>query len=60
MAKTLARFTIEPSGDDYLILIEDEDGETMELSATLEQLDLIGEAVDQLLEQDDGDVSESD
>ena len=60
MAKTLARFTIEPNGDDYLILIEDEDGETMELSATLEQLDLIGEAVDQLLEQDDTDASESD
>ncbi|MBB5716843.1 hypothetical protein [Sphingomonas aerophila] len=60
MAKTLARFTIEPSSDDYLLLIEDEDGETVELLATLEQLDLIGEAVDQLLEQDDGDVSESD
>jgi hypothetical protein len=60
MAKTLARFTIEPNGDDYLILIEDEDGETMELSATLEQLDLIGEAVDQLLEQEDTDPSESD
>ena len=60
MAKTLARFTIEPNGDGYLILIEDEDGETMKLSATLEQLDLIGEAVDQLLEQDDTDASESD
>ena len=60
MAKTLARFTIEPSGDDYLLLIEDEDGETTELTATLEQLDLIGEAVDQLLEQDDGDASVSD
>jgi hypothetical protein len=60
MAKTLARFTIEPSGDDYLIIIEDEAGETMELSATLEQLDLIGEAVDQLLEQDDTEASESD
>ena len=60
MAKTLARFTIEPNGDDYLLLIEDEDGETTELTATLEQLDLIGEAVDQLLEQDDTDASESD
>lgn len=60
MAKALARFTIEPSGDDYIILIEDEDGETMELAATLEQLDLIGEAVDQLLEQDDTDASDSD
>jgi hypothetical protein len=31
------------------------DGETVELTATLEQLDLICEAVDQLLAQDDAD-----
>jgi hypothetical protein len=59
MAKTLVRFTIEPSSDAYLLLIEDEDGETVELTATLEQLDLIGEAIDQLLEQDDADTSDS-
>jgi hypothetical protein len=59
MAKTLVRFTIEPSSDDYLLLIEDDDGETVELTATLEQLDLIGEAIDQLLEQDDADTSDS-
>jgi len=55
MAKTLSRFTIEPQGDDYLLLIEDEDGETLEMSATLEQLDLLGEAIDELLEKDDAD-----
>jgi hypothetical protein len=55
MAKTLSRFTIEPRGEDYLLLIEDEDGETMEISATLEQLDLLGEAIDELLEKDDAD-----
>lgn len=55
MAKTLSRFTIEPKGEDYLLLIEDEDGETMEISATLEQLDLLGEAIDELLEKDDAD-----
>jgi hypothetical protein len=55
MAKSLGRFTIEADGDDYLLQIEDEDGETVELTATLEQLDLIGEAVDQLLAQDDAD-----
>jgi hypothetical protein len=59
MAKALVRFTIEPSSDSYLLLIEDDDGETVELVATLEQLDLIGEAVDQLLEQDDADTSDS-
>jgi hypothetical protein len=55
MVKTLSRFTIEPKGEDYLLLIEDEDGETMEISATLEQLDLLGEAIDELLEKDDAD-----
>jgi hypothetical protein len=55
MAKTLSRFTIEPKGDDYLLLIEDEESETMEMSATLEQLDLLGEAIDELLEKDDAD-----
>ncbi len=55
MAKTLSRFTIQPKGEDYLLLIEDEDGETMEISATLEQLDLLGEAIDELLEKDDAD-----
>jgi hypothetical protein len=59
MAKTLVRFTIEPSFDAYLLLIEDDDGETVELTATLEQLDLIGEAIDQRLEQDDADTSDS-
>jgi hypothetical protein len=59
MAKALVRFTIEPSSDNYLLLIEDDDGETVELVATLEQLDLIGEAVDRLLEQDDADSLDS-
>ncbi len=55
MAKTLSRFTIQPKGEDYLLLIEDEDGETIKISATLEQLDLLGEAIDELLEKDDAD-----
>jgi hypothetical protein len=59
MAKALVRFTIEPSSDNYLLVIKDDDGETVELVATLEQLDLIGEAVDRLLEQDDADSSDS-
>ncbi|MGK6321777.1 hypothetical protein ACMGDM_01690 [Sphingomonas sp. DT-51] len=52
MAK-LAKFTIEPKDDEYLLLIESDDGESLELVASLEQLDLLGEAVDQLLEQED-------
>jgi hypothetical protein len=52
----LAKFTIEPNGDEYLLLIESDDGESLELVASLEQLDLLGEAVDQLREQDDADA----
>jgi hypothetical protein len=53
MATTLSRFTIEPQGEDFLLLIEDDNGATIEMTATLEQLDLLGEAIDELLEKDD-------
>jgi hypothetical protein len=52
MAKALARFTIEPDGEGYTLHIEDEDGDTLELTATAEQLDLIAEALDDQLEED--------
>ena len=52
MAKALARFTIEPDGDGYTLHIEDEDGDTLELTATAEQLDLISEAINEHLEAD--------
>ncbi|HYZ47448.1 MAG TPA: hypothetical protein VE567_00995 [Sphingomonas sp.] len=49
MAKALSRFTIERDGDDYVLHIEDEDGDTLELTATFEQLDLISEALEEHL-----------
>jgi hypothetical protein len=56
MAKALASFAISPAGDDYLLILEDEDGDTIEMTATFEQLDLIAEAVDQQLNSDEEDV----
>lgn len=56
MAKALARFTIEPGGDGYTLHIEDEDGDTLELTATAEQLDLISEAIEDQLETDIDEV----
>ncbi len=56
MPKTLARFTIEPAAEGYSLHIEDEDGETLELSATAEQLDLIAEAIEEHLEEDVDDI----
>lgn len=56
MAKALSRFTIEPDGEGYTLHIEDEDGDTLELTATAEQLDLISEAIDEHLEADVDEV----
>jgi hypothetical protein len=51
--KALAKFTISEEGDDFRLHIEDDGGETLELTATAEQLDLIAETIDQLLGSDD-------
>ena len=58
MARALARFTITDTGDDYTLHIEDDSGETIEITATFEQLDLIAEAIDEHL--DEGDFEEVD
>jgi hypothetical protein len=59
----LNSFTITKSPDDvYTIIIEDDDGQTLEFEATYEQLDLIKEAVDEQLEDevDDHDLVDDD
>ncbi len=44
MARTLAQFSITPDSDgDYTLHLEDDDGETLEFTASFEQLDLIVE-----------------
>ncbi|URW76695.1 hypothetical protein M9980_05675 [Sphingomonas donggukensis] len=55
MAKTLGQFSITAEADGYLLHLEDEDGETVEYEATLEQLDLISEAIEEQLEMEDAD-----
>lgn len=57
MARTLAQFTITPdSAGDYTLLLEDDDGETIEFSASFEQLDLITEAIEEVLDADEEDA----
>lgn len=56
MAKALSRFTVSRNGDDYLLQIESEDGETLELSATYEQLDVVSEALEEQLDADEQDA----
>lgn len=57
----LARFNIEPQDDEmFLLRIEGDDGNTVELTATYEQLDLIAETLEEHLDEDfeDADVVE--
>jgi uncharacterized protein YfaS (alpha-2-macroglobulin family) len=57
MARTLAQFTITPDGEgDYLLSLEDEDGETIEFTASYEQLDLVSEAIEEQLDTDEEDL----
>ena len=58
MAKTLSKFTITESGDDYMLHIEDDAGETIEFVATYDQLDLLVEAIDEHLDEDAEEMDE--
>lgn len=60
MARTLAHFTVTRAGDDFLLGLEDEDGETIEFTASFDQLDLITEAIDDVLEADEDDLLAAD
>lgn len=60
MAKALAHFSIARSGEDYLLTIEDSSGDTIELTADYDQLDLITEAIEETLDSDEEDALEAD
>ena len=60
MARTLERFTITEDGEDYLLHIEDDSGETLEISANYEQLDIIAEALIEHLDADDDELEDDD
>jgi hypothetical protein len=56
MPTKISRFQIEGSGEDYLLTFETEDGDSIELAASYEQLDLIAEAIDAQLDSDEEDA----
>ncbi|WP_294333705.1 hypothetical protein [uncultured Sphingomonas sp.] len=61
MARILSQFTITPDSDgDYTLHLEDEDGETIEMTASYEQLDLIVESIEEVLDMDEEDALEVD
>ena len=60
MPKTLTNFTITESGEDYLLHIEDDAGETIEFTATYDQLDVLVETIDAHLDEDAEEMDEVD
>ena len=55
--RTLAQFTITPDGNgDYVLSLEDDDGETIDFTASVDQLDLITEAIEEALDNDEDEV----
>lgn len=60
MARMLSRFTIAEDGENYLLTIEDDGGETLELNATYEQLDVIAEALIEHLDADEDELEVDD
>jgi hypothetical protein len=55
-ARELAHFSIVRQGEDYLITIEDKDGETAEYTADYDALDVIAEAIEETLDSDEEDA----
>ena len=53
--KTLSTFTVRRAGAGYTLHIEDSAGELIEFEATAEQIDVIAEALEDLLEEDEED-----
>jgi hypothetical protein len=53
MAKILERFTIARAADDFVLTIEDESGDIIELTASYDQLDLISEELESALDEDE-------
>ncbi len=51
--RTLSKFNITETDDAYAIHIEDDAGDVIEFQATPEQVDLIADALDELLYADD-------
>ena len=51
--KKLAKFTVSQAAQGFKLHIEDEAGSILELAATRDQLDVIDEALEELLAQSD-------
>ncbi len=57
MSKVLGQFSITREADGYVLHLEDDDGETVDYSATVDQLDEITMAIEDLEVIDEDDPS---
>lgn len=53
MAKSIERFTVTRAAEDFLIVIEDDAGDTVEFTATEDQLEMIDEELERAIEEED-------
>ncbi|MDB5481824.1 MAG: hypothetical protein JWO83_2877 [Caulobacteraceae bacterium] len=53
--KTLSRFTVQRRGDRFSLHIEDDAGDVIEFEATPDQIEVIADALEDMLEEDDAD-----
>jgi hypothetical protein len=54
----LAHFSVVAEGRGFRLHVEDDEGEMLDLSATYDQIELIADALDDLLATDDADDDE--
>jgi hypothetical protein len=57
MAKSLERFSIARAADGFLVTIEDDSGDTVEMTATEDQIDLMIEELDRVLDDDSDEAA---
>ncbi|MGQ4274553.1 hypothetical protein [Terrihabitans sp. B22-R8] len=49
----LAKFTIDPAGEEFRVRIESESGREMEFIATYDQLDILADQIDEVLDAEE-------
>jgi hypothetical protein len=54
--RNLAKFSISVRDEDFVLHLQDDAGESMDFSASPDQLDAIIDALDQLLSDDEEDI----
>ncbi|MDQ4059756.1 MAG: hypothetical protein M3145_01425 [Pseudomonadota bacterium] len=57
--RKLARFILSPAGEGFRLHIEDDGGHVLEITATRDQLDVLADALDDLLLTADSETAQA-